>query len=132
MPSVSRVATGDIAPSRFVKAAGTTLDGKVTACGADEIPCGISHRGTRMPPWTELDDGLAAKAGENVHVYGQGMEAQLELGGTVTVGARLKSDADGKGVATTTNTDTYGAIAQYSGVAGEYILVLVDINDISK
>ncbi|MEE8151267.1 MAG: hypothetical protein V3T43_06085 [Nitrosomonadaceae bacterium] len=49
----------------------------------------------------------------------------VELGGTVTAGAKLTSDSAGKAVATTTDTDHYGGIALEDGVSGDIITMLI-------
>lgn len=124
MAQMSKVAAGTIRPSRFVKL-DVTADGKVLEADAGEPIYGISQKGTRNVPYSTLDDGNAAIAGENVHIFGPGEKCSLQLGGTVAVGDRLKSDADGKGVATTTDLDEYGAIAQQAGVLDEIVEVFV-------
>lgn len=122
MPSFTKVATGAIVPSSFVKLAST--DGKVTQCGAGDEIYGISHPGKRFAPWAPLDDGNLAIAGESLAIYGPPeKDVLLRLGGTVTPGQRLKSDASGFGVATTADGDEYGAIAMVNGVSGQLILV---------
>jgi hypothetical protein len=52
-------------------------------------------------------------------------EAELQLGGAVTRGDRLTSDANGKGVTTVTAGDILGAIALANGVADDIIPVIV-------
>jgi hypothetical protein len=122
-PSRTKVSTGNIAPSRFVKLS-TTLDGKCTQAGAGEKIFGISQQGTRNTPYGSLDDGYAAIAGENLQIYGPGDDgAVLELGGTVAAGDRLKSDANGKGVTTVTNLDEVGAVAMVAGTSGQLVPV---------
>lgn len=118
----SMKASGNISPSRFVKLT-TTADGEVTQAGAGEQIYGISQKTTRRTPYGALDDGYAAIAGENVGVHGIGEECLLEAGGTVAPGDRLKSDASGKGVATTTNLDEWGAICLQAGTAGKLVRV---------
>lgn len=54
-----------------------------------------------------------------------GGESKAKLGGTVTQGDKLTSDSNGKAVATTTDTDHYGAIALASGVLNDVIPVKV-------
>lgn len=121
------VSAGNIAPHRFVKQS-TAADNKCAQCGANDIPVGISQRGTRNAPLTGWDDGYAAIAGESLQIYGLKETCMLELGGTVTRGARLKSDADGKGVTASQGSgDNYGAIAGQSGTAGTLIEVQVQI-----
>lgn len=121
---ISFKAGGNIAPSRFV-ILDTTSDKVVTQAGAGGITIGISQMGTRRTPLTGLDDGYAAISGDDLQVFCTGSHTLLELGGTVTPGARLKADADGKGVATTTNLDEWGAIALENGVSGGLCMVRV-------
>ena len=122
--SISLKATGNIAPSRFVKMA-TTADMSVAQAGAGDKVIGISPPFTRRTPYSSLDDGYCAVSGEDVPVFTTNDECMLELGGTVTAFDRLKSDTDGKGVTTTTNLDEIGAIALVSGVSGQLIRVRV-------
>jgi len=122
---ISMTANGNIAPSRFV-ISDTSADGKVTQAGAGGRVIGVSQQGTRRTPYSSLDDGYAAIAGEDLMVYTQGAECWLELGGTVANGDRLKSDANGKGVATTTDRDEWGAVAMQAGASGKLIKVRVD------
>lgn len=123
MPSYTKVANGTIRPSRFVKL-DTTADGKVLEADAGDQIYGISQPGTRNTPYSDLDDGNAAKTGETLKIFGPPEKGVLlELGGTVTRGQLLKSDADGKGVNAGTDKDQYGAVAEASGVSGELIPV---------
>lgn len=123
--SWSKVANGNIAPARFVKI-DTTADGKVLQCGAGDQVYGVSQPGTRRTPYGSLDDGFAAIAGENLQIYGLGeKEIMLELGGAVTRGDRLKADANGKGVTTTSANDEVGAVAMASGASGDLVPVEV-------
>jgi hypothetical protein len=116
-------ATGNVKPLRFLIAS-TTTDNQVTqASGTSSRIVGISGPGTRYPPWSALDDGFHAIAGENVEVFKPPMkEAYLQLGGTVTAGDLLTSDSDGQGVTGTTGQQT-GARAMQAGVSGQSILV---------
>lgn len=122
MGSFSKIAGGDIAPARFVVLSAT--EGQVTQAGANGLVWGISQPSTRRLALDGWDDGLAAKAGENVNVIGPGDdEALLDVAGTIAVGGYIKSDADGKGVAATSNNDVVGAQALEAGVAGKLIRV---------
>lgn len=123
MPLPPMVANGNIAPQRFAKP-DTAADNKCLQCGAGEMPIGISQRGTRNTPYSSLDDGFAAIAGESVHLYGPGETAVLELGGTVVAGDFLKSDANGKGVSAAAG-DKYGARTVQAGTSGKLIEVQV-------
>lgn len=122
-------ASGNIYPARFVKFV-TTSTGKVAECDAGEKVYGISQLGVRRDPYIETL-GRAAADGEPIMVFDDGEDCTLEIGGTVVPGDRLKSDADGKGVATTTNLDEYGAIAINGGSSGDQILVKVQRGQIS-
>jgi hypothetical protein len=121
---ISGTAGGDINPSRFLKRS-TTADAKWLQCTAnsDKI-AGISQVGTRYPAALSLDDGKAAIAGENIHVYlaGRDKEAPLEYGGTVTAGDLLTSDSSGRGVTGTTGQQV-GARALFSGILGQVMPV---------
>lgn len=119
--SYSKIAGGNITPSRFVKL-GT--DQTVTLAGAGEECWGISQPATRYPALAAIDDGFAAVAGENVNIYGPGDDqAPLELGGTVTAGQYIKASTNGVGVAATADHDVVGAVAVTGGVSGDIIKV---------
>lgn len=124
MPSYTRVANGNISPCRFVTQ-DTSNVGKVTQATAGQQVYGISQEGTRRVPGDiGLDDGFCAIAGENLNIYGPpAKDVLLKLGGTVTIGDRLKSDGSGQGVSTTTPADEVGAIALQSGVSGDLVRV---------
>ncbi|MCD6262290.1 MAG: DUF2190 family protein [Deltaproteobacteria bacterium] len=55
--------------------------------------------------------------------------SKLVLGGTVTVGAKLTSDANGKGV-TATSGQRYGAIALEAGDSGDTISALMEFGKV--
>ncbi len=113
-----------IFPARFVKRTASSGESIITQCGSNEAPWGVGPRSTRRMALAGWDDGYAAVSGDDVNVFGPGDDvAYLELGGTVSSGASIKSDADGKGVAATTDKDRVGAIALDSGVAGDLIRV---------
>jgi hypothetical protein len=122
MPA-SAIASAAIYPCRFV-IKDTTDSGQVTQSGANGRVYGISQRDTRRTPYVETL-GRAAIAGEPVGVYLENEECLLELGGTVTAGDYLKSDADGKGVTSSTDLDDVGARAIVSGTSGQQIRVQV-------
>lgn len=119
--SFSKVAGGNIAPSRFVVLGSA---GTVTQAGAGTNVWGIAQPSTRNISLAGLDDGYAAVSGDVVNVYGPGDdECLLEVAGTVTAGQYLKSDADGKGVAATSDKDKVGAVALEGGTSGKLIRV---------
>ena len=126
--SPSFMAGGTIAPSIFVKVdvtAGAANDHQVVACGAGGRCIGISQEGMKRPPGLPGSDiTIAAETGNTLRVYGLTEECLLTLGGTVTHGDFLKSDASGNGVAASTG-DLYGAMAEESGVSGQKVRVQV-------
>lgn len=126
----SKVPGGNVPPSRFVK---LQTDNTVIVCAANDSPWGISQASTRNAPLSGLDDGYAGILGDPaINIFGPGCDsAQLEIGGTVSVGQRLKATTAGIGIAATTDKDAVGAIAQRSGVSGDIIPVKPIRYDIS-
>ena len=124
----SYLAKGDIIPSRFVKQDGTN-DFAVIQATANDRTAGVAQDGTREAPIPSVATNLAAKTGETLRVHGDGEDALLELGGTVTPGDRLKSDSVGRGVVIATtgsvNQNT-AAVSLEGGVSGELIRVQVE------
>lgn len=124
---MASIAAGNITPSSFLIQT-TSADHKVQLAAAATSPIvGISGPGTRNPPYSSLDDGYHAIAGENVQVLRPPLkEAQLRLGGTVTAGDLLTSDASGFGITATTG-QYVGARAVEAGVSGQLVTVqLID------
>lgn len=117
------VAAGNITPSSFLIQT-TSADNKVQIAAAATSPIvGISGPGTRNPPYSSLDDGYHAIAGENVQILRPPLkEAALRLGGTVTAGDLLTSDGSGYGITATTG-QYVGARAIQSGVSGQIVTV---------
>jgi hypothetical protein len=119
------IAAGDVFPSRFVKVAGDFTFGQATA---NDPIFGISHAGTNYPPIPEVSADKAATAGQSIRIHKPGERCLLKAGGTVVAGDRLKSDADGKGVAIAaagTVPQRYGAVALHGGALDELIEVEV-------
>ena len=118
---------GTVEPSRFVKRS-TAADFTVLQADVDAVPCGISQRWAEVAPLV----GAASAAGTSgglIQVHQPGMSGDphdstvfLQLGGTVARGSLLMPDASGKGI-TATSGKYAGAIADESGVSGEYIRV---------
>lgn len=80
-----------------------TVQGEVVKCGAGERPVGILQNAP--------EDGEVAEV-----ACDQGRFAYLEVvDATAAIGAIMKSDANGKGTVTTTDTDIYGAIIVQTG-----------------
>ena len=124
------VAGGTIAPCRFVSmtangatpADRTVFQATAGASTEGDHVTGVSQEGTRR-----FDDAAnAALAGDPIRVHGPGDAALLELGsGGATAGVLLKSDANGKGIAVTTDEDRVGAQALEGGAANTKVLVKV-------
>lgn len=110
------IARGTIRPSRFVRI-DTATDFGVLESDAGSLSIGISQEGTRDTPGVSGAGTDAASVGEPIHVYGLGDTPMLEVGAAVASGDRLKSDADGKGVAVAADADFFGAIALEAGAA---------------
>lgn len=119
--SAHLVAAGNIRPARFCKVSGNR---GVAECDAAEKVIGISQVGTDTVPIPELTSQYAAQAGKTLQLHGPGAICLLRIGGSVTAGDTLKSDADGQGV-TASSGDESGAIALEGGSSGEDILVQV-------
>ena len=124
----SYIAKGTIAPCSFVKVyttAGVANDNAVVQAGAGDKCVGISQQGMkRMPGLPGSDTTIAAESGDTLRVYGLGDDCLLQLGGTVTRGDFLKSDASGYGV-TGSSGDECGAEALEAGISGVRIRVLI-------
>lgn len=114
MPSANFgwVANGNITPSRFVKV-DTSAEGRVIQCTATtDFPIGVSQAGTRRAPYSSLNDGFAAIAGEGVRVFQLGEVCPIEAGAAITRGDRLSPDTSGRGI-------TAGAAVKSGGIALE-------------
>ena len=124
------MADGDIRPSRFVKTSNASGIAKVVESDANNSPIGISQDGTNTAPIPGVTSDKAAEQGQSLRLHVEGEMCLLELGGTVTAGDFLKSDADGKGVSiATTGVDVQciGGVALQSGVSGDLIPVKVQL-----
>lgn len=116
LESVTYVASGNIAPSRFVAMNGGAAYRVNQAAAADSV-VGISGQGKET-----FDSSYHATDGRPCRVFGIGEVALLELGGTVTAGDYLAPDADGKGVRVTSfSSDALGARALRGGASGDLI-----------
>lgn len=124
MARFSKKANGNVPPARFVRT-DTSGDNLVVVAAAGEQIFGISQPSTRRTPYSNLDDGYAAIAGEDLDVFSVGEVCLLELGGTVSPGTRLKASTLGVGIAVASNNDEYGAIALVAGASGDLVMVQV-------
>lgn len=116
-----QTASGDIRPSRFVKKSGAYT---VAESDANEVCIGISHEGTKAAPLPGAST-LAAAAGDPLRVYSDGETCLLEAGAAVTAGARLKSDADGRGVTAAAGEPSYAVAERGAAAAGEKMQVVI-------
>lgn len=124
-PGPSFTAGGTITPMCFVKSS-TTQDNQVLLCGSGDKPIGISQPEQRWAPWAPIQDGNAAKQGENIRVWTEGEVCWLILGaGGCTAGDYLKPDANGNGVTSSSDGDIYGAQALEKGTVGQQVRVQV-------
>jgi len=115
--STPLTAGGNIYPCRFVK---YSDDYKVTQATANDPVFGISQMGTNVPPIPDVTSQYAAVSGQTLHVFQDGEECLLELAASLTAGTKLKSDANGKGVAVGTGSvQEMGAILLEDGADGE-------------
>jgi hypothetical protein len=120
MPCYSRMASGDIYPSRFVTL--SNVLGRVRQSLLGDAPYGISQAETRGSPYRPSLVGIETRAaadGESVFVFGPyAVDVSLVYGGIVAIGDRLTSDSQGRGIKATTGT-FYLAIAQEPGNLGD-------------
>lgn len=123
------VAGGNVSQRTFLKqsALGKVVSATDGTSSAGDIVYGIAGEGTRNAPYSTLDDGYLAIAGENVKVRFPGEVCLLRSGAAFAVGARLKSDSTGRGIAVTTAGDNYGAVAlELATAADQFVKVRVE------
>jgi hypothetical protein len=90
--------------------------------------------GTREAPIPSAGTPYAAALGESCRIHKEGERCLLKLGGTVTAGDLLKSDASGNGVSCSTSAATmqnFGAMALMGGISGELIEVEVRFGSVT-
>ncbi|MBT9137669.1 MAG: hypothetical protein DDT31_00207 [Syntrophomonadaceae bacterium] len=109
----SFVAEGAILRNRFIKP-GTGAGSILTAAAATDLIIGVSSNIVDAATG-DMCDGILLGI------------ANLKLGGTVAYGARLTSDATGRGVAAT-GTNSVGGIAMAAGVVNDIIPVLISVS----
>lgn len=123
------IANGTILPSRFVKLDATKDFAVIQGAAATDSLIGISQEGTKDAPGVVGAGTDAASAGETLKVFGQGDVCLLEAGAAIVRGARLTSDATGRGVTAAPAAGAnngIGAVAlQSAAAAGEKIRVQV-------
>lgn len=127
--SDSRYCSGNVKPARFVKQDTSNrmqiLQATDGAGSAGDMIFGISDKGSWQAPLVlpggssnVLDDGyIGTAASPPINVWKDGAEVYILSGASFSVGARLKSDSDGRAIAGTTTGDNIGAIALEAAVA---------------
>lgn len=103
-----------VAKNRIVKFDGTTAETVIQGAAATDLLIGVS-------------DNIGAASGETLDVILDGI-ALVVLGGNVTQGGPVTSDADGKGVAAAPAATASNRIIGYAmegGVSGDIIGVLL-------
>jgi len=121
MALAGQTASGNIAPSRFVKKSGSYL---VAQAGAGEVCIGISQQGSLATPIPGASS-LAAVEGSPIAVYDQDENCLLEAGAEVLDGAYLKSDSSGRGITATTGNQYFAIAERGAAAAGEKMQVLI-------
>lgn len=121
MPQYSRVATGDIFPSRFVML-DTSAPGRVKQAISGQLLYGISQAEVRGAPYRPSLTGIETRAaadGDRLFIFGpNGRDVLLTYGGQIAIGDRLTSDNSGQGVKALSPNDLILAVAQERGAAG--------------
>lgn len=127
----SGMANGDIAPFVAVMI-DTSVDGRLIQATAGARAIGIAGKGRRYAPWSAIDDGLIAKAGEVFQYWGDGEEnVPAKLGGTVASGDRLKVTTGGVLITVTADGDLFVATAREAGDADDIIRVDIGIGQVA-
>jgi hypothetical protein len=106
---ISGAAGGAIRKYRFVKVSAANT---FSECDAEEVSIGASKN-------------AVTTAGEITEIVKSGI-AILQAGGTITAGAFVNSDADGKAVAEASTNKWASGIALQAAVDGDYISVDLD------
>jgi len=123
------MAGGNIYPSRFVMIdASNDFKGLIATTNAKTV--GVSDVGTNYAPLSDQTvSEYAAKAGQNLRLFGDGDICLIESGAVIVRGNELKADSVGRAtpIATTgTTNQRIGAVAiQSASAAGEFILCQV-------
>lgn len=118
-------ANGNIYPCRFVKL-DPSGDHLVLQAGAGDKCIGVSQRGQHAAPLDGLESGnyAATQASPELQISTFGETVEIDCGGTITPGDRLKSDANGKAI-TAGATDPSYAVAIEAGTATTSVLVFL-------
>lgn len=124
-------AAGTINVKRFVALTNTAFSVvQAVAVTAAQFVIGIVQDYSRDRSTNPVGstEGVAASSGQPVMVHGVGEICLLQLGsGGATVGGGLVPDANGKGVAASTNAGaTHNAYALETGAEDDFIRVLVN------
>lgn len=117
-------ADGNISPSRFVSASLINAYSIAQADGTAPI-LGVARDGAKYAPLPATTNVYAAEAGDSLPIHVEG-NVLVEAGATVTTGALVMADGNGKAIVVTgTGTEYIGGTAVTGGAAGELIQIQV-------
>lgn len=102
--TVAALAGGTIRPNRFVKVS-TAADNTVLEADANERVCGVCYGSSE-----DFTSTSHVTSGNQCMIRAGGI-VEIEAGGSITRGALVKSDADGKAVAAATTGTTLQWVA---------------------
>ncbi len=108
------------------------LRNKFVSLGVDNVVSALADAASVPFILLEGIDGSGLNTVDAVDTIAISGVVEVKLGGTVTVGDKLTATTGSLAIATTTNTDNYGAIALESGVVDDKIMVLVTQGMISS
>ena len=108
-------ADGAIGAYKIVKPGANDGEAKIASAAGDDV-FGVTGRGS-------------AKDGERVEVAHIGI-AEVEAGGAITRGKRVKSDGDGNAVAASAANDIHVGVALASAADGDVFPVLLQIGQV--
>lgn len=111
---------------RSYLAASAVLGNRIVKYAAPSADKSVNTASANTQPFVGVSDRLGADAGEMLDVHRGGLVG-VQLGGTVTAGAPITSDANGKGIVAVAATGTTVRIIGYAdepGVADDIIDVM--------
>lgn len=123
MNSPAYVASENIGVALFVNILSGT-DHQIEVCDAGDIAIGVSANYPQSAVLPGESMGPAAVSGSSCRVFGLGEMCEVTAGGSISAGAYLKPDADGKAV-TCSSTNPYSAIARAGASSGEMCQVVI-------
>ena len=122
-PSGDPANPNKVYPSRFVTLG--TIDNNIVQSVANDEAIGISHVATRVIQLPGDPAQPAALEGETVRIYGLTESCEVFTAVAISVGDKLKPDADGFAVIATAG-QKFSARAKANALAGEKVDVIVE------